>query len=164
MVFPWISMGYPMDFLWYWPWILHGVPWDTGPQIFHGKPMEYFCWGQLIFVQISWPVVPLHFTYSNSLSTSMFLFLVYFNTIRSCSHCSCSYLSLRHNRWNSMTLLLLINFVRLLGCNFTTEDTWFQNSEYKKPMQAHKSIHNNPGCYKWYQAIQYICCKECRKS
>ena len=40
MVFPWIFYGTD-----------HGSPWSsmgTGPLIFHGKPMEYFCKGSLI--------------------------------------------------------------------------------------------------------------------
>ena len=38
---PWKVHGIPMDFLWHWPW----SSMETGPLIFHGKPMEYFCKG-----------------------------------------------------------------------------------------------------------------------
>ena len=52
MKFPWYSHAFPWIFYgteYYWPWIIHGVPWDTGQWIFHGKPMEYFWWGWILW-------------------------------------------------------------------------------------------------------------------
>ena len=150
---------YSHGYAWIFPWIFygtdHGAPWDTGPWIFHGKPMEYFCWGQLRFVQISWPVDPSHFTNSNSLSTSIF-FLDYFNTIPIAVP-SCCYLSLRHTGWNSMTLLLLINFVHCLAATSQLRTHSFKIQNTRSPCRhTSLSITIQAATSNTKQATQYI--------
>ena len=45
MKHPWYSHAHPCVFSWIFYGTDHGSSMGTGPLIFHGKPMEYFCKG-----------------------------------------------------------------------------------------------------------------------